>query len=89
MSLRKIVSIQSVGRFHNAAAAGNTEFAKFTLIYGENGRGKTTLCAILRSLQSGDSAHIMGRKTLGANTMPSVHLLLHGTQQQTRFGEPS
>lgn len=56
MSLKKVVSIQNVGRFHNAIVAGDVEFRKFTLIYGENGRGKTTLCAILRSLQSGKPA---------------------------------
>jgi wobble nucleotide-excising tRNase len=85
MSLRKIVSIQNVGKFQNANAAGDVEFKKFTLIYGENGRGKTTICAILRSLQSGESGHVVGRQTLGATNQPAIHVLLNGANPQTRF----
>ena len=76
MSLKKFLSIQNVGRFHNASAAGDVEFRKFTLIYGENGRGKTTICAILRSLQSGDGGHIVGRQTLGTVAAAGVKVLL-------------
>ena len=36
MPLKKFVSIQNVGRFHSSKAAGNVEFKKFTLVYGEN-----------------------------------------------------
>ena len=43
---------------------------------GANGFGKTTLCAILRSLKTGDSAHIIGRRTLGVGDMPTIELLL-------------
>lgn len=76
MSLKKFTSIQNVGRFHSASASGDVEFRKLTLIYGENGRGKTTLCAILRSLQSGDAGHISGRRTLGSAGQPYVKILL-------------
>jgi wobble nucleotide-excising tRNase len=85
MALRKFVSIQNIGRFHNSAASGDVELKKLTLVYGENGRGKTTLCAILRSMQSGEAAHIMGRQTLGASSQPSTHVLLHGASSQTKF----
>jgi hypothetical protein len=61
MSLKKFTSIQNVGRFHNASASGDVEFRRLTPIYGDIGRGKTTLCAILRSLQSGDPGPISGR----------------------------
>jgi ABC-type cobalamin/Fe3+-siderophores transport system ATPase subunit len=33
------------------------------MLLGANGFGKTTLCAILRSLQTGDADHVIGRKT--------------------------
>ena len=74
--LRKFVSIKNVGRFRNSAATGNPELARYTLIVGANGFGKTTLCAVLRSLQSGDPAHIVGRTTLGIESAPTVELLL-------------
>lgn len=76
--LRKFITIQNIGRFERCAAAGDVEFRKFTLIYGENGRGKTTLCAILRSLQSGRKSHITGRQTLGAEAPSGVSILVGG-----------
>jgi wobble nucleotide-excising tRNase len=48
--LQRIISIRNVGRFLNCSASGDVTFRRFTLIFAENGRGKTTLCAILRSL---------------------------------------
>ena len=74
--LKKIISIKNVGRFRNSAASGNPELARYTLIVGANGFGKTTLCAVLRSLKSGDPAYITGRRTLGIEDTPTVELLL-------------
>ena len=56
---RKIISIRNVGRFPNSATAGNPELALYTLIIGANGFGKTTLCAVLRSLKTGEPAHLL------------------------------
>lgn len=78
--LKKIISIKNVGRFRNSAASGNPQLAKHTFIAGANGYGKTTLCAVLRSLQTGDPAHVLGRKTLGAVDAPAIELLLEGGQ---------
>jgi len=74
--IKKIIAIKSVGRFKNSAAQSNPQLAKNTQILGANGYGKTTLCAVLRSLQTGNPAHIIGRKTLGVSDLPSVDLLL-------------
>jgi len=74
--LKKIIGIKNVGRFRNSAASGNPQLAKHTLIAGANGYGKTTICAILRSLQTGDAAHVLGRKTLGVTGQATVELLL-------------
>ncbi|MCY4238828.1 MAG: hypothetical protein OXC93_10840 [Rhodospirillaceae bacterium] len=75
MSLNKIISIKNTGRFQNCSASGDVSLKAQNLVFAENGRGKTTLCAILRSLQSGDPAHIQGRKTLGYCDEPEVHIL--------------
>jgi len=79
--LKKFISIKNVGRFRNSAASGNPQLAKHTFIVGANGYGKTTLCAVLRSLQTGDPAHVLGRKTLGATDAPAIELLLDGGGQ--------
>ena len=78
--LQKIISIRNVGRFRNSAVSGNPELSPYTLIVGANGFGKTTLCAIIRSLKTGDPAHIAGRRTLGVEEQPTVELLLAGGQ---------
>ncbi len=48
--IHKIERITSIGKFRNYQATGDVAFKKLTLLYGDNGGGKTTLTAILRSL---------------------------------------
>ena len=72
--LQSVISIKNVGRFKNCVAARDVQFSRFTLIYGENGRGKTTICAILRSLATNVPALIIGRKTLGYAAQPEIQL---------------
>lgn len=74
--LRKIISIRNIGRFPNYSASGDVELKRYTLIFAENGRGKTTLCAVLRSLQSGEAAYALGRTTLGGDGAPEIKVLL-------------
>ena len=76
MTLKKIISIKNIGRFQKCFAADDVTFKAGTLVFAENGRGKTTLCAILRSLQWGEPAYILGRKTLGYPDEPEVEFLL-------------
>jgi len=74
--LRKIISIKSVGRFSSFSASGDVALKRYNLIFAENGRGKTTLCAIIRSLQLVEGAYVIGRTTLGSNKGPEVKILL-------------
>jgi wobble nucleotide-excising tRNase len=75
MFIKKIVKLKSLGRFHIGNISGG-EYARYTLFYGGNGRGKTTICAALRSFQQNDASYINERKTFGASTDPEVQLLL-------------
>jgi len=84
--LEKIVQIKSIGRFRKYAATGDVSFGKLTLIYAENGQGKTTLCAILRSLQSGQAELIRERKTLAATDPEFVHIRLNNANYQFTNG---
>jgi len=73
--LKKFIAIKNVGRFRNSAGTPNPQLKRQTFIAGANGFGKTTICAILRSLASGEPAHVVGRKTLGSTDPLSVELL--------------
>jgi wobble nucleotide-excising tRNase len=48
--INKVEYLTSIGKFRNYIAAGQVNFRKLTLIYGDNGGGKTTLTSIFRSL---------------------------------------
>ncbi|MDP2706113.1 MAG: hypothetical protein Q8O70_01215, partial [Burkholderiales bacterium] len=52
--------------------------ARLTVVYSENGRGKTTLAAVLRSLATGDPMPISERKRLAAQHPPHVVLECSG-----------
>ena len=76
----RFISIKGIGRFENFAAVGDVAFKRYTLIFAENGHGKTTLCDIIRSMQTGDPGFILGRKTLGSSVEPFVNIrLTNGT----------
>lgn len=64
--------IRNIGRFDSVNTAANIALSRLTLVYAENGRGKTTLAAILRSLATGDAIPIMERRRLAAQHPPHV-----------------
>lgn len=70
--LSRINIIRNIGQFDSVNVPASVTFPKLTVIYAENGRGKTTLAAILRSLGRGDAAPITERKRLGAAHDPQV-----------------
>lgn len=76
--IEKFISIKNIGRFRNCTARDDVTFRKLNLIFAENGQGKTTLCAILRSLQNGQHEFVTERKTLGTNDPASVQIRLKG-----------
>jgi wobble nucleotide-excising tRNase len=73
--LSKFISIKNVGRFENYKSQGTTDLRRCTLAYAGNGRGKTTLCAILRSLKTGDSSTVVGRRTLKGTGPQEIHIM--------------
>lgn len=70
--LRRVENITAVGNFAGTTATSRHDFEEVTLIYGENGRGKSTLTSLFASLSSNDPRRILERKTLGQTTSPSV-----------------
>jgi wobble nucleotide-excising tRNase len=67
MTIKKFLSVKNVGRLVNCTQKG-PELNRYNLIFAENGRGKTTLCAVLRSLQTGQHQHVTERKTIAPVT---------------------
>lgn len=76
--IEKFILIKNIGRFRDCSPRGDVSFRKLTLLFAENGRGKTTLCAIFRSLQTGLPQYISERKTLGTTDSASVQVRLAG-----------
>jgi wobble nucleotide-excising tRNase len=70
--LKKVISIKNVGNFVDFQHHGQIDFSKMALIYGENGKGKTTLSAILRSLGTNKTEYILGRRSLGVPDTESI-----------------
>ena len=66
--------LRNIGQFNSVSQGSALPLKKLTLIYAENGRGKTTLAAILRSLGTGDPLSIAERKRLAATHAPHVIL---------------
>ncbi len=74
--IKKVVAIRNIGRLQDCNAKGDVTFRELTLIFAENGRGKTTLADVFRSLGTGNGDHILGRRTLGSNFPPSACILI-------------
>ena len=77
--IEKFIRIKNIGRFRSCNPLGDVTLRKLSLLFAENGRGKTTLCAILRSLQSGQATHITERRTLGSTQPPTACIRLGGS----------
>lgn len=76
MSIKKIIKLESIGRFTALSSVGDTQFRRLNLVYGPNGSGKTTLASVLRSLKTQDALLIQERALLGRTKEPFVELLL-------------
>jgi wobble nucleotide-excising tRNase len=63
---------RNIGLFDSVTGGANIQLSKLTLVYAENGKGKTTLAAIMRSLSSGDPIPINERKRLAALHDPQI-----------------
>lgn len=76
--INRVQLLRNVGQFDSVDAGAAIPLARYVLIYAENGRGKTTLTAILRSLATGDALPISERRRLGAAAPPHIVLQCAG-----------
>lgn len=78
MAIEKIIRISNIGRLRALRSVGDMTFRRFNLILAENGRGKSTFCAVLRSLQTGDVSHIRARQTVGVTDPTGAEIRIAG-----------
>ena len=83
--IRRLQLLRNIGLFDSVAAAAAIELKPLTLVYAENGRGKSTLAAILRSLTTGDPIPIAERRRLAAAHPPHVVLDCDGDPSPAMF----
>lgn len=72
--INRLQLLRNVGQFDSVTGAASISLSRLTLLYAENGRGKTTLAAVLRSLGTNDPTPIIERSRLGAAHPPHVVL---------------
>lgn len=84
--IKRISVLKGVGRFSalNSIQGSEGDFSELNVIYASNSCGKSTLCDVFRSLDTGNSAYVIGRKRLGSNTQQEIVVLLE-QGQTTRF----
>ncbi|HEV8597296.1 MAG TPA: AAA family ATPase [Candidatus Dormibacteraeota bacterium] len=72
--INRIQLLRNIGQFDSVNNATNIPLARLTVVYSENGRGKTTLAAVLRSLATGNPLPISERRRLAADNPPHAVL---------------
>ena len=77
--------LRNIGQFDSVDAGAAIELGGLVLIYAENGRGKTTLAAVLRSLATGDPLPISERHRFGAAHPPHVVVDCDGNMPRAMF----
>jgi len=73
--IHKIERLTSIGKFRSYQATGDVAFKKLTLFYGDNGGGKTTLTAILRSLTQNKPELLTRRKSTNQTTQQAAQIV--------------
>lgn len=80
--LARIEEIQGIGLLYQANGKPYT-CKRATLIYADNGRGKSTLATILRSASSGNTSAIINSKTVDGALPPKVLLQVESGHKVT------
>ena len=77
--INKVEYLTSIGKFRNYSAAGQVNFHKLTLIYGDNGGGKTTLTSVFRSLTTNKPEIVRSRISTNHTAPQAAQITQTGT----------
>ena len=72
--IKRIKLLRNIGAFLSDSSARDIVLKRLVLVHAENGRGKTTLASILRSLAIDNSDLILERRRLGSAYPPHIVL---------------
>ena len=70
--ITRLKLLRNIGQFDSVDAGKDLPLRQLTLIYAANGRGKTTISAILDSLSTGNAVRMDERHRLGTPNSPHV-----------------
>ena len=72
--LKKLIKFDNIGLLKDGMPAP-ADFDIVTLVYAENGRGKSTLANVLRALGSLDAHSVIDGQTIDSDDAPHVHTM--------------
>lgn len=89
--LKKLIKFDNIGLLRDGIPVP-AEFDVVTLVYAENGRGKSTLANVLRALGGLDAQSVIDGQTIDSDDAPHVHTIceVNGTSGpvRVRFAYP-
>lgn len=83
--INKFNLLRNVGQFDSVQSGAAIPLTRLTLVYAENGRGKTTLASVLRSLGTNNPLPVHERKRLGSQYDPHLVLECAGSPANVTF----
>lgn len=78
--LSKVLGIKGIGLLHDVKGGAKNPFRKATLLYAENGRGKSTFASLLTSCATNDAELVEERVTIDAGVKPSARLMFGNSE---------
>jgi len=73
--INKIIRIKNIGLLFDAVPEAPVKLEKNTIIYAENGRGKSTLTSVFRACSLNESKRVKAQKTIDSSDEPVIELL--------------
>ena len=83
--INRIKLLRNIGQFDSVDTGATIDLGRLVLVYAENGRGKTTLAAVFRSLATNDPLPIIERSRLAAQHSPHIVLECEGGPPDAMF----
>lgn len=82
--IEQILRLKNLGTLVDAVPGDPIGFGQCTVIYGDNGRGKTMMAHLLRSLCTGDCDALRPRQTIGQTGCPMAELVISSSRCRLR-----
>jgi wobble nucleotide-excising tRNase len=82
-----ITKLNGIGTLHAPLISGALNLRKKVVVYGENGCGKTTLVALLRSLATGETAPLRQRQSIRGVNPQHAQILINRSPYELNGGK--